>query len=271
MTREERYKKQEARENKQDTLLETLIGEVRQSHKRTNIKDIDLSRMPCIPEKRIGRILQTAQNISHKEFILSFDPVETTLLQKMITEQTLTHDIILEKEDYLQGMIFLDFFMTYIARDHSIVPQIFGLDKRIERTNDSIGVNLEICTMYTAMQYAARTIQEKKRPASKQAFKRDNIYEEINTNPKPWTHLRPLNPLYLEIGTILSSMLTLPETKEAVIHAKGRADIKALIFMDTNARYLQDTKEKEKSLRHLSRGDFYTSGKRAFYALALES
>jgi len=254
------------REKSSDTLLEQLIGSVRESHKRTNIVDVDLSCLPFHPEKRIGRIVCGAENLSHKEFVVSFDPVETIFLQKMITEQSINQNIILEKEDYLQGMIFLDFFSTYILRDQSIFPQICALDKRVEKTNDSMGVNIEICTMYVAMQYAARTIQQKIRPVSKKIFDQDNTFEEIIHE-----NLRPLDTISLEVGRLMYDMLSLPETKEAVVHAQGRADMKAIVFLDTVARYLQDTHEKEKVMQRLSRGEFYTAGTRAFYALASET
>ncbi len=249
----------------QDALLESLIGGIRESYKKTNITQIDLSIIPFNPEKRIGQILQSSPNLSNKEFVLSFDPIETIFLQKLITEQTLAQRVVMEKEDYLEGIAYLDFLTTFALRDQTIFSKIMSLDQRLERLNDSMGVNLEICTMYVAMNYATQMIHGQKRPASKKTFQQDNNAIQI-----PNANLRPINPAYLELGRIIHQMLSTPEAKDQITNIKGRADLKALIFTDINTRYIKDEKEKTKITQRLSRGDFYNAGLRSLYALASE-
>ena len=249
-----------------DALLESIIGGIKESYKTTNIVEVDLSGVPFSPEKRIGHILLAAQNISNREFALNFDPVETIYLQKLITEPTLNQRVVLEKDDYLQGMLYLDFLTTFISRDAGVFERLAGLDQRIERVNPSMGINLEICVKFVAMNYAAQSLHGRKtRPISKRTFEQDNSELQIQ-NPD----LRRLNPVYFELGKIVYQMLELPETKEQVASLGGRADLKALVFTDTNLRYIKDQAEKEKVIKRLSRGDFYNAALRSMYALASE-
>jgi len=249
-----------------DTLLESIIGGIKESYKTTNISEIDMSRVPFSPEKRIGQILLAAQNISNREFALNFDPVETVYLQKLITDQTLNQRVVLEKDDYLQGMLYLDFLTTFISKDTEIFEKLIGLDGRIERINPSMGINLEICVKFVAMSYAAQSLHGRKtRPVSKRIFEQDNSELQIQ-NP----NLRILRPVYFELGKIIYEMLALTETKEQVANITSRADLRALVFTDTNLRYIRDEAEREKVLKRLSRGDFYNAALRSIYSLASE-
>lgn len=249
-----------------DALLERIIGGIKESYKTTNIAEVDLSRIAFSPEKRIGQILLAAQNLSNREFALNFDPVETIYLQKLITEQALNQRVVLEKDDYLQGMLYLDFLTTFISRDAGIFEKLIGLDQRVERINPSMGINLEICVKFVAMSYAAQALHGRKtRPVSKRTFEQDNSELQIQNQ-----NLRRLNPVYFELGKIVYQMLELPETKAQVANIKGREDLRALVFTDTNLRYIRDESEKEKITKRLSRGDFYNAALRSIYALASE-
>lgn len=249
----------------QDALLESIIGGIKESYKVSNITEVDLSQVPFSPEKRIGQMLQSSPNLSSKEFVLSFDPIETIFLQKIITEPTLVQRVVLEKEDYLQEMMYLDFLATLMLRDQAIFQKLAVLDKRLERMNDSMGINLEICVKYVAIDYVAQLINGQKRPASKRTFEQDNIEIEIvNSN------LRTISPVYLELGRIIYQMFSMQETQNKINCIKGRADMKALVFTDSNLRYINDEAEKRKVVQRLERNDFYNAALRSLYCLASE-
>jgi hypothetical protein len=111
----------------------------------------DRSAYMPTPSARVGFFLREAAPLFTAEKPISFDPVQTTFLQKLIRESVLQEGVTIQKEDFFKGILFVDYFTEVVAGRQTLLEDVRVLVEELEKMDRFLDVNLELLVRYTGL------------------------------------------------------------------------------------------------------------------------
>lgn len=263
---------QSTRHQQQDHDLENLIGDIKKSYKKSNLKDIDAEVFATVaPEERIGYLLKNIPSSSRKEFSMNFDPVETIFMQKLVSERTMEKRIVLRMEDYFKGIVFIDYFSKIITSENGFTDELFNLSQELENINPLLDPDMGMLTRYAGIYYVSNV--KKKyflKPQKIHENSRRRYRQTNHTIEEHFTNIRKLDPFYDSLGKKVYGLLENQDIKEQAKYFSGLNDLKALIFVDSILPFLEKEKYKKEIIAKVKAGDYYQASIKAISYISNE-
>ncbi len=178
---------------------------------------------------QVGRFLRDIPSLHETEKPVSFDPVQTTLLQKLVREATLQEGIAVKKEEFFAAIVCLDYFTEVVAARSTILHDIAVLVEELDKMADYLDPDLELVVRYVGV-YVGRDLK------GEQLFKAGSVaaierrHERTNTPPAagaPGTDL-----FHLSVGRMVCDLVRRAEVREALSRVTGRNDLRAALLVD---------------------------------------
>lgn len=99
----------------------------------------------------VARFLRDVEPLWTAEKPVSFDPVQTTFLQKLVRESALQGGVTIRKEDFFAGIVFADYFMEVIAARTTLIDDVKVLVEELEKIDPYLDTDLELLVRYTGI------------------------------------------------------------------------------------------------------------------------
>jgi hypothetical protein len=178
---------------------------------------------------RIGAFLRDLPPLFTGEKPVSFDPVQTTFLQKLVRESTLKGAITVAKEDFFRAILYLDWFAEIVAARPAILTDIAVVVEELERMEEYLDPDLTLVVRYSGV-YAVKDLRGVElvgRASLEQLARR---HERANTRPAARGPAE-VDLFHLAVGRFVAEMCAHPELAPALARCEGRADLRALVAM----------------------------------------
>ena len=105
-------------------LDDMLLKAARQEGKKSNLRDITLGSVESGPAAILGYTLQCMPDESRKSFPLSFDPVQSLFIDKLISEEALRKRIKAKKEGFFRCAVMMDYAATIFFASYDVLDRI---------------------------------------------------------------------------------------------------------------------------------------------------
>src|SRR5262249_34191020 len=79
---------------------------------------------------------------------VSFDPVQTAFLQKLVRETTLQEGVTVDKHDFFKAIVCVDYFTEVIAARPTLLGDIALVAEELDKMADYLDPDLELLTRY---------------------------------------------------------------------------------------------------------------------------
>jgi len=262
-------------QRRQKDELEDIIGDIKNSHQKTNMIDVDEGKLvSCSASDMIGWLLKGSRNLSDKEFSMNFDPLETVFLQKLVSSNTMNKRVVLRMEDYFKGIVFMDYFSNIVLGDENFIDEMYDISKRLEQINSLIDPDIETVVKYSAIHHLTsmgRSMilrSRSERDAGIDRYARTNYQSD---NLHQYVGVRELDSFYSSLGQKVFGLFSNHSVKEQLSGVQGVNDLRALLFIDSALQYIEDTKLKDDVLTRARSGDYYTASVKAITSLSKEA
>ncbi|MBW2993652.1 hypothetical protein KY317_03705 [Candidatus Woesearchaeota archaeon] len=220
--------------------ISQLISGIKKSYKKTNIHDVKLDEaIEMSPGTRVGYLLQHMENESNKEYKINFDPVESLFLDKLVSQRLIDKRIIITKEDFFRGIVFLDYLTNIIANDLGIIDEFYDIAKELEARDRNLDPDLELIVKYAGVHYVSsmgKNIIRGKQIRTGQARRRYN--SKNKSYEDQYMILRKVSPVYRALGEMVVALVKNEEIKKQMGEMNKLYDIKAAMFVDTALGYI---------------------------------
>ena len=247
--------------------LDDIISGIRESRTQSNIRDIGHDWDAIPPQRYLGLMLSSTEDVSSKEYVINFDPVESAYLHSMVTEETLDKRIIMDKGCFFKGLVFVDYAMQFMFDDRRLLDDLYTLAKNLERRDRSLDPDLEQVARLTGMHYMSHAGKE--------------MLSGLQRDESRWRHggvvslpgylsSRKISPLYEALGDMVYRQLSDDAVKENVLSVRGRDDIRSLIFIDVVLDVVNDEEQRGLIYQRLEESYVQAAGV-AMAGLAMES
>ncbi|MBN2051874.1 hypothetical protein JW756_00040 [Candidatus Woesearchaeota archaeon] len=257
----------------QEQDLASLISDIKQSYRKSNLEDIDGKIfLETQPEKRIGYFLKNIPNTSNKEFSMNFDPVESIFLQKLVAESTINQRIILRQEDFFKGIVFIDYLTKVLIDDNGFSDELYGLAQEIEKVDPLLDPDMGILVRYAGIYFASNVKKRYFLKPDEIRVNSERKYRLGNTSARDeFTNLKNLDPFYDSLGKKVYSLFQTDEVKSQINNFEGLNDLKALLFIDSILPFLETSKYKEDVVERIGVGDYYNASFKALQYISKEA
>ena len=241
--------------------LEDLIADIKGDYKKTNIREINLEEDTQLKiNSRIGYFLKHADNISEREYTINFDPLQNIFLQKLVSEQVLKKRVILTKDEYFKGIVFVEHLTSIILNSHEVLDDFYEIAQHLEEIDKTLDPDLKLFSLYAAVYNKGNSKNMTK--AKKSAIKR-----KYNSNNKTvsgrYLDYRKIDAFYESLGNQVSDLVSNETVKSELQNIQGVSDLKAMIFTDILLPMIDETDQK-KTLDMVSKGNYFDA---SFYAM----
>jgi hypothetical protein len=250
--------------------LQNIIKGIRSSYQKTNIVDVNLEDLIKVsPQEKIGFCLNSLPNESNKKYAINFDPVETTYLDKLISEQTLNKRIIVDKKDFFKTIVFLDYFVNILSNETGLLDELYTLAKDLERKHEDLDPDLGLIVRYAGMYYVSQQrknwVTDNSETTGSERFRTKN--KKVGSDYQ--TQLN-ISPVYEAVGSMVYDLVNNPVLKQEVPKLQTLYDLKAAIFIDSVLDQIQTDEIKEKIVKKVQDGSYYKASHIAMISLSKE-
>jgi hypothetical protein len=177
----------------------------------------------------IGSFLRDVPPLHATEKPVSFDPVQTTFLQKLVREATLQEGVTVDKKDFFAAIAALDYFTEVIAARSTVLHDIAVVVEELDKMADYLDPDLELLVRYMGV-YITKDLK------GEQLFKKGSL-EAIarrheKTNAAPPASAGEVDLYYGAVGKFVCEQARRPEVREHLARVNGRNDLRAALLVD---------------------------------------
>ena len=179
--------------------------------------------------RQVGAFLRDVPALHATEKAVSFDPVQTTFLQKLVREATLTEGVTVKKEDFFAAIACLDYFTEVIAARATILEDFAVVVDELDRMADYLDPDLELLVRYLGL-YIVKDLK------GDALFKKGSV-EAITRrhergNAAPAAGPAEVDLFHLACGQLVCDQARRPETAALLAGVRGRNDLRAALLID---------------------------------------
>ncbi|MBI3267537.1 MAG: hypothetical protein HYZ53_00835 [Planctomycetes bacterium] len=207
---------------------------------------------------RIGAFLRDVPPLFTTEKPVSFDPVQTTFLQKLVRESALKANVTIRKEDFFKGIVYLDYFAEVVAGRAAIFEDVAVLVEELEKLHDYLDVDLELVVRYSGL-YLIKDLK------GEQHFRAGSLSQLVRRHER--TNERPAagapgaagdgetDLFHRAVGSFLCDLVVRPETQACLASFQGRNDLRAALLADAVLAALSPAEADPEAVAALAAGD----------------
>jgi hypothetical protein len=177
----------------------------------------------------IGRFLRDVPPLHETEKAVSFDPVQTTFLQKLVREATLQEGVTVDKRDFFAAIACLDYFTEVIAGRSTILHDIAVVVEELDKMADYLDPDLELLIRYIGV-YITKDLK------GDQLFKKGSLdaisRRHQKTNAPVATSGGEVDLYYRAVGRFVCDQAKRPEVRAYLAGVNGRNDLRAALLVD---------------------------------------
>jgi hypothetical protein len=176
----------------------------------------------------VGRLLRDLPPLHETEKPVSFDPVQTTFLQKLVREQTLQEGVTVKKDEFFAAIACLDYFTEVIAARTTVLADVAVVVEELDKMADYLDPDLELLTRYLGV-YIAKDLK------GDQLFKKGSLdvigrrHEKGNTRPPRGGEV---DLFHRAVGRFVCEQARHAEVKHVLAKLDGRNDLRAALLCD---------------------------------------
>ena len=108
--------------------------------------------------ENLARLLRDLPALHETEKPVSFDPVQTTVLQKLVRAETLQEGVTVAKEDFFAAIVCLDYFTEVIAARTTVLHDVAIVVDELDKMADYLDPDLELLVRWLGV-YIARDLK----------------------------------------------------------------------------------------------------------------
>ena len=221
--------------------LSSFISDIKESYKKTNIKDLNREDFTIEVQSVIGWLLERTSNESSKIYRINFDPLQMTFLHKMVSEDVLNEKIVVTKDDYFKSVVFIDYLTGVLLNSNSICKTFQKFEQRLEEKNEFLDPDLELIVKYSAVNFATKLGEKLVLKGSVDYRSHKRRFNSKNESPsEEYTLFSCVNPLYEQLGMMVLGLIDDDQLKLASVDVTGRYELKSLIFTDAVIGFLDE-------------------------------
>jgi hypothetical protein len=182
---------------------------------------------------RVGAFLRDVPPVFTREMPVSFDPVQTTFLQKLVREGVLKANVTVEKRDFFKGIVYLDHFTGVIAGRDTLLEDVSVIVEELEKMHEYLDVDLELLVRYSGL-YAKNELKGGKLFEKAAAAEIARRHEKTNARPvdAPAGDPTAVDLFHRAVARMVLDLVRTDEARAALPAIQGRNDLKAAIFAD---------------------------------------
>jgi hypothetical protein len=186
----------------------------------------------------LGRCLRDLPPLHETEKPVSFDPVQTLVLQKLVRETTLQEGIAVKKEDFFAAIVCLDYFTEVIAARGTVLGDIAVLVEELDKMADYLDPDLELLVRYLGV-YIGKDLKGDQmwKPGSLSTIERR--HERTNTPPAARGD-QAVDLFHLAVGRMVGDLARHAEVRRVLSRLTHRNDLRAALLVDAILMALPD-------------------------------
>jgi hypothetical protein len=180
----------------------------------------------------LGQFLRDVPALHQTEKPVSFDPVQTTFLQKLVREATLQEGVTVDKKDFFAAIAALDYFTEVIAARSTLLHDIAVVVEELDKMADYLDPDLELLIRYMGV-YITKDLK------GEQLFKKGSLeaiarrHEKSNAAPPvPGVEAGEVDLYHRALGQFVSDQARRPEVRDYLARVNGRNDLRAALLID---------------------------------------
>ncbi|MBT5021235.1 hypothetical protein HON01_00300, partial [Candidatus Woesearchaeota archaeon] len=198
--------------------LSSFISDIKESYKKTNIKDLNREDFTIEVQSVIGWLLERTSNESSKIYRINFDPLQMTFLHKMVSEDVLNEKIVVTKDDYFKSVVFIDYLTGVLLNSKSICKTFQKFEQRLEEKNEFLDPDLELIVKYSAVNFATKLGEKLVLKGSVDYRSHKRRFNSKNESPsEEYTLFSCVNPLYEQLGMMVLGLIDDDQLKLASV------------------------------------------------------
>ena len=180
--------------------------------------------------ERIGCFIREIEPLFADEKPISFDPVQMTVLQKLVRPRALGARVTIRKEEFFKGVLYLDYFAEVIAGRPTVLEDVGVIVEELECLDEYLDPDLELLVRYSGL-FIIKDLAGDRffRKASLRQVKarhdRTNLKGSFNAKESP-------DLFYLATGRMVDDMVSNEKPREALMSFEGRNDLRAGLLCD---------------------------------------
>lgn len=219
-------------------------------------------------KEHIGTIVKNLTPLHDLEYKVVFNLHENAFFQKLVSKDVLER-VRVKPEDYFKALIFLDYFTRVIDNDYSVCDNLENISKALreqerERNEDKGEKGPSYLTLETVVFETGIFAKEKRLKAGKKDItkreaneikKRYSQEEQIDLNSPD---SRKLDLFYEAIGEMVSNQIS-DNIKPYLSGVQSRADLGALVFVDSVFGYVDDKTTMQQANKELAVNNYYSA------------
>jgi hypothetical protein len=179
----------------------------------------------------IGAFVRDLPPLHETEKPVSFDPVQTTFLQKLVRDATLKEGVTVDKEEFFKAVVCVDYFTEVIAARPTLLGDIAVVVEELDKMADYLDPDLELLVRYIGV-YIGKDLKGEAlfKKGSQEAIARR--HERTNATPVPGGEV---DLFHEAVGNFVLDQIRNEKLRAWLPHIKGRNDLRALFLLDAMA------------------------------------
>ncbi len=224
----------------------------------------------------IGTLVKNFEPLHDLEFKVTFCLHENVFFQRLISKDV-QQRVRVRPVDYFKALIFLDYFSKVIDNDYAVCDNLENLSKALRDQERAKGedkgeagpsyLNLETVVFETGIFAKEKQLKSRKEMTKKQEAEVRKRYQQEKSVDLSDPNSRKPEPFYEAIGEMVISQLS-DKTKPYMMGVKSRADLGALVFVDSVLSYFTDKQLEQDVTAELSKNNYFSASLTALKALA---
>jgi hypothetical protein len=234
--------------------------------------------------KHLGLVIKNLQPLHNLEYKVVFNLHENAFFQKLISKDVL-EKVRVRPRDYFKSLMFLDYFSRILNEDYSVCTNLENLSKAIrdnEREEEKKAglpdkgdtgasyLTLETVVCEAGLFQKEKTINIPKNKKKQNLAPIKKRYASDSSIDLKSPSLRKLDLFYVGIGELVLQQIT-PNLQKYSAKVSGRADINALVFVDSVLSYRKNNSNLAEIYKNLDAGDYFSASMLALDLLVAEA
>ncbi|MBT3223167.1 MAG: hypothetical protein HN348_29180 [Proteobacteria bacterium] len=204
--------------------------------------------------ERIGCFIGEIEPLFTDEKPISFDPVQMTVLQKLVRPRALGAQLSIRKEEFFKGVLYLDYFAEVIAGRPTVLEDVGVIVEELESLDEYLDPDLELLVRYSGL-FITKDLNGDR--FFRQASLRQVKKRHERTDQK-WVFKDGDAPdlFYLAAGRLVDDMVSTEAGREALNAFESRNDLRAGLLCDAILATLPASEVSEEALAVLATAQF---------------
>lgn len=188
-----------------------------------------MSARPASTADRLGSFLRDLPPLFTDEKPVSFDPVQTSFLQKLVRGKALSASISVKKEDFFKAIVYLDTFAEILAGRPTLLDDVGVIVADLESRHAYLDPDLGLLVRYSAVHVEKDLGGERffRKATVREVGKRKEI-----SDATPIARPDPVDLFYRAAGWMIADLFATDPVRDAIPRVSTRNDLRLAVVVD---------------------------------------